>query len=168
MEDRYGTVDGFTTYVTARGYDLPATDPDDVGAALVVASDWIDGKYGAEFRASGTLKTGGRAQVLEWPRTGFMDAYGYAIPSDSVPREIEKATYEAAYRQLIKPGTLFTDYVGSKAYKQVHIEGAISVTYAGGASAQNAQIVIPLIGHYLAALIGGQGGTTSVTGYASR
>lgn len=163
--ENYGTAIGFRTYTEARGYVLPASDDTAIEAALVVSSEWLDGRYRSAFRRPNTAKTGGRAQVLEWPRQGFTDADGNAIPGDTVPREIERATYEAATRQLRAPGSLSTDAAIGKAYKRVAIEGAISVEYAGAASITDLQLTIPLIDHILAALVGGKddGGNSGIT-----
>lgn len=160
MSEFYGTSTGFTTYVTARGY-AAAIDPDDIEPALIVASEWIDGRYGAAFRAGGTFRTAGRAQDREWPRAGFVDGSGYPIAADEIPREIEKATYEAAYRQLVAPGSLSTDYVAAKSIKSAAVDGAVSVTYAGASSASDAQLVVPWIDQLLAPLLSWRGASTS-------
>ena len=168
MADFYGTVDGYAAYAEARGMDAPAAvDPDDVQAALLVASVWLDGRYGSTFRLR-TQKTGGRAQAREWPRAGFVDGSGYPIGFAEVPREVEHATYEAAFRQLLKPGALHTDFSLAKSYKRVAIDGALSVEFAGASSATDAQMIIPIVDQILSPLLFTSGGVVSSSNVGSR
>lgn len=180
MADFYGTAVNFTSYVTARGYAAVVGNQAAIEAALLVASEWIDGKYRASFMAPpgysnirsyriysdiGTFKTGGRFQVREWPRTGFVDIYGYAIDAYEIPREVENATYEVAYRQMTTPGSLYTDNAQSK-YRRVSIDGAIAVEYAG-ASTMALQLDIPIVDEILSGLIGGGTGA-NLSGLSGR
>lgn len=157
MADFYGTAAKYRSYCTARGYDVSADDDDaDIEKALLVSSEWLDGIYGPTWGASGTLKTGGRSQVREWPRTGFVDMYSYNIPVDEVPREIENSTYEATRVELATPGSLFKNWTPSK-YSQVSIDGAVSVTYADFNSAADAQMEIAAIPGIMYPLVNNQG-----------
>lgn len=149
MADFYGTLDGYKDYMTARGRATDLSDDDEINAALLVASEWLDGTYLTMFMG---LKVGGRAQIREWPRTGVVDIYGYAIPSDSVPREVERATYEAAQRQVDKPGSLTLDYVPNK-YKRASVDGAVSVEFAGVTSSADIQAQFTIIDQILAPLL---------------
>lgn len=51
--------------------------------------------------AINVLKFGGvksvNAQALEWPRAYLEDSSGFAIPSDSIPANVKKATCEMAF-----------------------------------------------------------------------
>lgn len=129
------------------------------------------------------VRTGGRAQVREWPRKPItadqaynrQDAwgaprvpYGYKglpypatvfdldgnpIPTDAVPAEIEYATYEAALRELTSPGGLSPDYVYSGRVTSERI-GPIGVTYAGPMNgADDVRPVVTIIDDILAPLI---------------
>lgn len=153
-ETFYGNSDDFATYWTNRGQEAAVIefDDDEVNAALLVASGYLDAAFRSQFMG---LKTGGRDQVPEWPRIGVQDIYGYAIPSDVPPRELINATYEAAFRQLQTPGIFFKDYSPSK-YKSVAISGAISVDYAIG-SAFDFQTQSPQIAAVLAPILTGEG-----------
>lgn len=152
MAKYYGSPTEFELYAMERAYDLPADiDFDDVTAALIVASVWLDGRMIGQLGS--TLKTGGRAQERQWPRQGFVDGYGDAIGVNEVPREVEHATYEAAFRQLATPGALNVDFTLAKSYKSVSIDGAVSVTYAGASSADDAQLSIPIVDRILAPLL---------------
>lgn len=169
MADFYGTVAGYTAYVLARDYDVPIKTDDEIEAALLVASEWLDGRYSSVWVSSGTFKTGQRAQVREWPRNGYVDVYGYALSSTEIPREIENATYEAAIRELANPGSLTVDYTPGK-YKQVSVDGAVSVTYAGFTSAYDTQLDIPIIDGIIAPLVNGfqSGNLSGLTGHVYR
>lgn len=157
MADFYGTAAGYEAYLLARNY--PPTDATDaeIEAALLVASEWLDARYGPMLAAGCTNKTGGRAQVREWPRAGFVDVYGYAIGQTEIPREVEHATYEATLRQLANPGSLSVDYTPSK-YKRAAVDGAVSVEYAGYSSAYDLQTSIPIIDGIMYPLISSQTG----------
>mgnify|MGYP001468605960 CR=1 FL=1 len=125
----YGTVAGADAYHDARGNAAWASTPtDEKEAALLRASEYIDGHYRSMFQG---YRTDGRAQDREWPRT---DAYVWSqqtwqlLDANTVPDEIERATYEAAFRELT-PGFLTPDVVPSSNKKSVRVEGAVSVEY---------------------------------------
>lgn len=142
MPDYYGTVVGYEAYHLARGRTVTGTVED-----LLIASEWLDGTYSRRFMG---LKVGMRDQVREWPRTGVVDRYGHVVSSDTVPVEIENATYEAAYRA----DSLNVDFTPSK-YQRVVITGSVDVTYRDqeawevqGQYPTIDQILDPLIGAY--------------------
>lgn len=133
----YGTVHGADDYHASRG-NSAWTDADDhlKLPALVRGSWYIDSRYrwrypGGVFYASlfSGEKTGGRAQELEWPRTGATDYTGEALDPDVVPREVEFATYEAAVRELVSPGSLSPDFVSTSAVKKEKV-GPVEVEYS--------------------------------------
>lgn len=164
MADFYGTVAGFKSYFTARGNTLAAAEDDpDIQAALLVASEWLDAAFLDSFDG---LKVGGRAQIREWPRQGVTDIYGYSIPDDTIPREVESATYEATWRQLQTPGVFFKDYTPAK-YKSVSISGAVSVEYATG-SAYDFQTQQPMIAAILRPLFSCYSESSALSGAVSR
>lgn len=131
----YGTLIDADLYNEARGRAdwFSAAEPDRT-AALIRASDYIDYRY--RYQIAGCWrsmfpgsKTGGRAQEREWPRTGAKDSAGEDIPVDEVPVEIERAVYEAAYRELTEPGSLSPDFVPSGQVTKEKV-GPIEVAYA--------------------------------------
>ncbi len=73
---------------------------DDKARAIIKATDYIDKRFGRQFRGFRTQK----AQALEWPRSGAFDndAYAFSGP-DIVPRQLQKATAEYALRTIAKP-----------------------------------------------------------------
>jgi hypothetical protein len=153
----YGTPDGFRAYHDARGNDYSAFDDEDfIEPALLVASEWIDGKYVGQFPG---LKVGMRAQIREWPRQGAYDRYGYNIAVDVEPVEIDNATYEAALKQLITPGALVKDWTPAK-YKAAQVD-TISVQYMAFNTSEDIQTRFTRIDQILAAILTGCGDTNS-------
>ncbi|WP_420465611.1 DnaT-like ssDNA-binding protein [Panacagrimonas sp.] len=130
-------------------------------AALVRASQYIDGRYRWRLMSGrwqsmfrGT-KTGGRAQILEWPRTGATDYEGNEIGSTEVPTEVEYATYEAALREAADPGSLSPDYTASAQAIREKV-GPVEVQYGEMKATDNTtpnRPVIPLIDEIIAPLV---------------
>lgn len=138
MPEFYGTVAAADAYHAARANSAWAGTEQAKQAALIRASAYIDGKYQQqnscgrwESMFSG-VKTGGRTQELQWPRTGATDNEGAAIPSTEVPAEIERATYEAALREIVAPGSLSPDYVASEAIKRQKVD-VLEIEYQAAA-----------------------------------
>jgi hypothetical protein len=98
----YGTFAGYVAYWAARGVTITANEAT-INPKLLLGSEWLDGRYGDQFSG---LKVGGRLQERMWPRTGVTDADGYAVLSETVPVEIENATYEAARQEELSSGSL--------------------------------------------------------------
>lgn len=142
--DFYGTVEGFLEYCRDNGYDvddLPPSPPEAVEVLLRRGSAYIDGSYRSRYPGR---KTGGRAQVRDWPRTGARDASGESIAPDEIPIEVEQATYEAAIREHNAPGSLTPDYVATERVRSESV-GPLSVTYADSSSSMSAQDALPVI-----------------------
>lgn len=120
MPDYYGTLEAASSYHANRentAWAQASSSPDDKrSGALLRASAWIDGRYRSRFPGK---KTGGRSQVREWPRTGAVDTSSEAIASDEVPIEILDATFEAALRELVEPGSLSPDFNPTEAVKRI-------------------------------------------------
>lgn len=155
----YGTIAGFQTYHIARGREavVDAFDDDEIEAAKLIASEWLDANYRRVFPG---LKTGGRDQLREWPRQGAIDIYGYPIPYAVIPTEVENATYEAALIELQESGSLTKSYTPSQ-YKRVSVDGAVAVEYASFASARDAQTQHKIIDDILSPLFGNAAVTPS-------
>jgi hypothetical protein len=121
MAEHYGSLPDALAYHQARGNAAwTATGGDeDRHAALLRASVWIDSTYRARFSG---MKTDGRSQVREWPRTEALDVSGDQIPADEVPLEVEEATYEAALRELVRPGSLAPDFDGKASIKAERVK----------------------------------------------
>lgn len=164
----YGTVEDFADYIEARGGDIPTDDTDEMEAALLVASEWIDGVYGPSFSG---FKTGGFPQEREWPRqAAYTNTYPqYNFLTDEIPDRLKNATYQAAIRQLNSPGCLLVDYTPNK-YKSVSVDGAISVDYVDFIQSSDIQIQISAIDQLLAPLLNCYDGaiTSNLSGGVNR
>lgn len=150
MPDFYGTVAAADAYHTARANAGWTGDDMAKQAALIRASAYIDGKYQQqnscgrwESMFSG-VKAGGRAQELQWPRTGATDNEGAPILPDEVPTEIEKAAYEAALREIAIPGSLSPDYVASEAIKRQKVD-VLEIEYQASADASSGVPTRPVL-----------------------
>ena len=147
--EHYGSVAGATAYHVSRANTGWADSPADAAeAALIRASVWLDGEYG--HRLPGTKATG--EQYRACPRTGGVDASGFALPDDVVWWQVEHATYEAALRELVTPGILSPDYTPAQGVKSETV-GPISVTYRDGTGTQWRPIA-STVDDILASLIG--------------
>lgn len=114
----------------------------------------------AAFEWKGT-PTSGRTQALAWPRTLVVDADGYAVPTDAIPREIVNACCEIAVREVVTPGYMSPDVVLTDRVKSESI-GPISTTYADAGGAGAARPVLLLVRDMVAGLATGGNGTISL------
>lgn len=162
MPDFYGTLADANAYHVAHG-NIAWTGTDEVKtAALVRGSAYVD-SLGRRQQPLGNWlilwpgnKTGGRAQALDWPRTNACDYEGNTIATDEVPIEVKQATYEAALRELIAPGSLNPDYVPATLVKREK-SGPWEEEYFGPNDGSNpVQPVISAILDLLAPLLGGR------------
>lgn len=148
----YGSADGFKTYHTERGRSIPTTLTDaQIQSALLVASEWLDFRYGGSFIGT---KTDGYLQEREWPRKNAVvqDYPSYIFADNEIPVQVIQATYEAALRQINSADSLTTDYTPSK-YKSVSVAGAVSVEYATFDGAFSTQLQIPIVDSLLSSLL---------------
>jgi len=152
MVDFYGTVVGAASYHSARGNAAWAAAASDAvrETALLIASEWIDGNFRDRFPGE---KTGDRDQVREWPRQGAYDDRAFTIDDDETPGEIERATYEAAYREILSPGSLSVDVTMGENIQSVSVAGAVALTYRGASTLADTQVYIPIIGRILAPIL---------------
>jgi len=98
MPDIYGDLAGFKSWADDRGRVYPVTSgaDDQISAALVRATDYVDGRYRGRWRG---IKADAD-QSLAWPRAKVRDEDGYLLPGDAVPVRVEYAAYEATLRFL--------------------------------------------------------------------
>lgn len=160
----YGSPDGFRTYHSARNRDVSQYTDDKINGALLLSSEWLDNRYRNSFPG---WKVGMRAQVREWPRYSAFDVYGWSIPSDSIPPETENATYEAALRDLVAPGSLSVDWAPQQ-YRRATVEGAVSVEYNIFGSAFDVQTRFMVIDEILSGILTGSGNVSPLSGSACR
>lgn len=138
----YGTLVDADAYHLARGNSGWTGADEAKQAALQRATDYIDGRYRYKMKSGCWRsmfpgeKTGGRAQDLEWPRTGATDYAGNEIPDDEVPREVEYATYEAALLELESPGSLSPIFIPGGQVTREKVD-VVEVQYAAPQATDN-------------------------------
>lgn len=166
----YGNVEDFKNYCTLRNKVLPETWTNEmIESALLISSEWLDSKYENIFIG---YKANGYKQERSWPReAAVVQNYPYYLfAKDEIPEQLNKATYEAAFRNLTSPGSLEVDFTPNQ-YKSVRIEGGVSVEYNSSlAYASDIQTEIPIIQSLMSDLIDydKSGSFSRVSGRASR
>lgn len=122
----YGTTADALTYHAARGNAAwAALSSDAQSAALQRGSDYIDRNFRNRFPG---VKTGGAAQFEEWPRVNATYRTGESIESDTVPKAVEYAAYEAALIEATAPGSLLRTY--SEDSRKIAVKaGSVEVQY---------------------------------------
>lgn len=151
----YDTMEGISAYHELMGnqdWENAADSPDDGReSAFIRGTAYINGHYLSRFPG---MKVAGRSQSMPWPRKDARDVSGEAIASDEIPIEIKRATYVAALRELVAPGSLMPDYDGLGRVKSETL-GPLSVTYMDAVDgAADAQPVIEEIDRILQPLLG--------------
>jgi hypothetical protein len=180
--ESYISVADAAAYHVARNNDAWASGADVAWeGALRRATEWIDANYRARFSG---YRTKSRAQALEWPRTSayYVDrvngpspyyagsaGFGFwtAIAANAIPVELQRATAEAALRELVRPGSLRPDVTPGKLYKSVAISGSVSVTYAD-TSAEGQKLFASIIGDIIYPLLDPSVMSSGMFGASSR
>lgn len=121
----YGSDGGFTAYMAAAGYTVPAGT---IAAARQRGSVYIDGTFGYRFPG---VPVGGADQDRAWPRIGAVDYYGNAISESAIPVAVINASYEAALIELTKPGSLTVVTSQAKQVSKLKA-GSVEIDYANG------------------------------------
>ncbi len=153
--ESYASIADIAAYATARGLTFAitgGTNEADAEAAARRATVWLDATYRGRFTGR---RTNGRAQALEWPRSG---AYDNQVPpdyieSDEIPREIIDACIEAAVREKASPGSLSPDVTPGTVAKREKV-GALEVEYFRGGGVADQRPIATVIDDILAPLLG--------------
>lgn len=147
----YGTDEGFTAFLTANGFTLPAGAPTPAalrqrGSVHVDAHDFPG------------APTGGYAQERAWPRTGAT-AYNGTIPDDVIPVAIVNASYAAGYFEALNPGALTTKSAVDTQIKRKRerVEGVVDeeTEYfaAGSGAGEGGTVTVPMVEDLLAPFV---------------
>lgn len=161
----YGNASDARTYWTDHGYTIPGGWLDaDITKALLVVSEWIDGKYESSFPG---IRATARAQDRAWPRAGAYDCEGYAFSNTEYPRELLAAVYEAAFKQMTTPGALSVEFTPSQ-YRRAAVDGAVSVEYALYSYASEVQTQFEVIERAIAPILTGRGNASMLSGPTGR
>ena len=149
--DSYADLAYALAYHAARGNSAWAASTDDMREpALRRATAWLDASYKGQWQG---YRVNARAQALDWPRSGAVDANGYTVDNLTIPAEIITATCEAALRELAAPGRLSPDYVAAEAVKTASA-GPVSVTFKDGGGAGSVMPILTVVDGILSNLIG--------------
>lgn len=132
--ESYVSVAYFRTYCTARGHDISDYDDTEIEQALRRGTEWFEALYSARLPGARVSLT----QALTLPQTGLYDARGYAVASNAVPVQVQKAVCEATLRELATPGGLSPDLVTGQIEKRVRVD-TIEVEYASGSTGAEGQ-----------------------------
>lgn len=136
----YGTDPEFNAWLADNGYVLPEGAP--TPAVLRQrGSAYVDGAYASRFPGQ---PADGYSQERQWPRIGAVDRFGNAIPSDLIPDAVIKASYQAAYLEATKPGSLSAVISGNKVISRVKA-GSVEVEYAAADESDTAKAATPVV-----------------------
>jgi len=166
MSENYGTLQGFKDYQSGRGNSTTIADLDDsqIETALLIASEWLDNIYRNMWSGE---KFAQREQIRDWPRSNAFDFNKDPVDYKTVPVEVERATYEAALRQALNPGSLSVDWTPNR-YNRVAVDGAITVQYRNFIQASEVQTRYAIIDQILSVLISGRGNVSELSGMVTR
>lgn len=125
----YVTVEDFLNYWLDRNIDYSDSEPEQLQAALVAATDYIEQRF--------SLRWKGRQyevdQALSWPRIGVVTREGIRYEYNEIPLKLKKAVMEYGKRALVK--VLLPDPTVDPNVRRTEIHvGPIReiVQYAGG------------------------------------
>lgn len=126
-------------------------------AALIRATQWLDGRYRSSFPGT---RTNGREQALAWPRSGVVDEFGASIDSAAIPAEIMLATCEAAIHELVSPGILSPVVTPSQQKVLIGV-GSLTWKPLGSSGVQSSLPVITAVDGILSGLFSVNHGSSS-------
>jgi hypothetical protein len=147
------------TYHTARANSAWTGTDAAKEAALIRATQWLDGRYGDRWPGTRWKL---RAQALDWPRIEAYDRDGTDIDYDSIPPEVVAATCEAALRELATPGSLSPDVTPGTAKVLTEVKGIKWTPLRSSAGAQDMTPTLTAVDRALAPIIGGGNGQVQV------
>ena len=125
-ENTYGTLADADAYHALRANtDWLGADVSLRIAALVKATQYIDGKY-LNWIGSGPTDPD---QLLAWPREDA-EIGDRIIDADAIPVELERATFEAALREIRSAGFLLPDLSADNSGIIREAVGSIEVEYS--------------------------------------
>lgn len=150
----YASLVAAAAYHTARG-NTAWTGADALKeAALIRATQWLDGRYGDLWPG---IRWKLRLQALDWPRVEAYDRDGTVLAYDAVPVEVVNATCEAALRELVTPGVLSPDVTPGTAKVLTEVKGIKWTPLRASASANDMTLNLTAVDRILSPLIGGSG-----------
>jgi hypothetical protein len=155
----YASLVTAAAYHTARGNTAWTGTDAAKEAALIRATQWLDGRYGDRWPG---VRWKLRLQALDWPRVDAFDRDGTDIDFDEVPVEVVNATCEAALRELTTPGILSPDITPGTAKVLTEVKGIKWTPLRSAAGVQDMTLSITAVDRALAPIIGGGSGQVQV------
>ena len=150
----YASLAQAAAYHTARGNSTWTGTDALKEAALIRATQWLDGRYGHRWPG---IRWKLRLQALDWPRVDAYDRDGSILDYDEVPVEVISATCEAALRELVTPNGLSPDVTPANAKVLVEVKGIRWQNLRASAGVSDMTLTITAVDRLLAPLIGGAG-----------
>lgn len=155
----YASLVEASAYHSARGNGAWTGSDALKEAALIRATQWLDGRYGNRWPG---VRRYLRAQALDWPRADAYDRDGTYVDIETIPPEVVNATCEAALRELIAPGGLSPDVTPGTAKVLTEVKGIKWTPLRASAGASDMTLTITAVDRLLASLIGGGSGQVQV------
>ena len=159
----YATVEDHDAYHFVHGNpsDWSGASPEAKVQALIVASEYVDMKYGTRWKGRRTSET----QILDWPRTGVYDADQFYIDKDTLPQALKDVVSILALESVrgvdLMPDTPAGEVMGgSPTLKKEKVDVIEEVTeWAPGSASVSTAPTYPRISRMLraAGLIEGSG-----------
>ena len=150
----YASLVQAAAYHTARGNSTWTGTDALKEAALIRATQWLDGRYGPRWPG---IRWKLRLQALDWPRVYVQDRDGSLVDGITVPVEVINATCEAALRELVSPGSLSPDVTPGTAKVLTEVKGIKWTPLRASAGVNDMTLTITAVDRALAPLIGGGG-----------
>lgn len=150
----YASLAEANAYHTARGNAAWTGADAAKEAALIRATQWLDGRYGDQWPG---IRWKLRAQALDWPRVEATDRDGTEIDYDSIPSEVVSATCEAALIELASPGALSPLVTPGTAKVLTEVKGIRWTPLRASAGASDMTPTLTAVDRALSPLIGGEG-----------
>jgi hypothetical protein len=88
-QNAYVTVSEMHDYAETRVHHLAFPSDEVLAGAIIRASHEIDERFGLRFLGR---RASGRAQPMQWPRSGAVDVEGFVVDDGDTPREVKLAT----------------------------------------------------------------------------
>ena len=152
--DSYASLAEAAAYHTARGNSAWTGTDALKEAALIRATQWLDGRYGDQWPGTRRYL---RAQALDWPRVDAYDRDSTYIDMETIPPEVRNAVAEAALRELTTPGTLSPDVTPGTAKVLTEVKGIKWTPLRAAAGPNDMTLTITAVDRLLSPIIGGAG-----------
>lgn len=123
-------------------------------AALIRATDWLDGRYRARWPGKPVYL---RDQALCWPRAWATDVDGNPILSTVIPPEVVRAVCEAAVREIVTPFCLTPDVTIGREKVLTELKGIKWDMRATSATTATLRPVLTAVDDLLSNIIGATG-----------